>query len=867
MIRFGVIALAAAVSLIACGGDKSAPESGKEASSAEQKEVRKEIEIRRDDVDGSSARSVSLTIYRDQYGVPQVFSDSNYGVYFGYGHSVATDRLFQMEMLKRTSQGRVAEVLGDKYLDLDIKVRTQYNHPLVKAQVEALSQKDLDILEGYAAGMNARIDELMFEMQEQGGQLLPKPFYDYGFEPSRWTAFDVASIFVGSIAHRYADFNSERDNLQFLQAMEVRHGKDPAWALFNTSKWLKDQTSPTTIARSGAVTIEPLERPAYLDQLGSSEGVAHIVFDEKGRFAGLSDTPAKRERFETFIASRGYGAHPEFTPASNYWAMSDLSDAKGALLNGPQFAFGMPSYVYGIGLHGGDFDVVGSTLLALPGLLFAHNNDLAWGSTAGISDQTDEFWLELNPENPEQYRYKGEWRDFDRREETIAVKGGEPVVVTARQAAQGMVQDFNPENGIAWVRARAWEGKALNDLMAWVWLATDRSLEAAEQRIAGKSTNINMYTMDKNGRLGYVHSGKYPVRAPGHDPRLPAIGDGSMDWLGLRDYADNPKVREPAQGWVVNWNNRPQADWISSDLWPYTWSRADRAHILMDEVAALKARPDGGSVEDMLAINTRSTFEDVNHRYLLPLLNTAAGNADLDNEQAEALSMLNDWNKAWVADEAGNYGAPNALMEAWVRHLNERVFKDDVGEEMFHLFAATNYPNNPLGASLGTPVGVRIITKAIDDLAAGNAPAYDIFNGEAPEQVLLASFKDAVDELMAAQGSDLAAWRLPASPMKWLPVNFRGVPQASESNQFQTVTYQNRGTENNVFVATGAGIEARDINPPGQGGHLNADGSPAANYDNQFELYNNFGYKPLPFTEAAIKASAMSVIQLEIMVP
>ena len=46
-----------------------------------------------------------VTLYRDAFGTPQVFADSNYGVFFGYGYAVASDRLFQMEMLKRTARG------------------------------------------------------------------------------------------------------------------------------------------------------------------------------------------------------------------------------------------------------------------------------------------------------------------------------------------------------------------------------------------------------------------------------------------------------------------------------------------------------------------------------------------------------------------------------------------------------------------------------------------------------------------------------------------------------------------------------------------------------------------------------------------
>ena len=136
-----------------------------------------------------------VTLYRDAFGTPQVFADSNFGVFFGYGYAVASDRLFQMEMLKRTAQGRVAEVLGPEFLDLDIKLRTEYNHSTVAEQVAALPDRDREVLAGYAAGFNARLEELA----QQPGKPLPKPFYDYDFSPTPWTALDVAAIFVGSI--------------------------------------------------------------------------------------------------------------------------------------------------------------------------------------------------------------------------------------------------------------------------------------------------------------------------------------------------------------------------------------------------------------------------------------------------------------------------------------------------------------------------------------------------------------------------------------------------------------------------------------------------------------------------------------------
>ena len=799
----------------------------------------------------------AITIYRDVYGTPQVFADSNYGVFFGYGYAVASDRLFQMEMLKRTAQGRVAEVLGAEFLDLDIKLRTEYNHATVAEQVAALSQRDREVLTGYAAGFNERLEELA----QQPGKPLPKPFYDYDFFPTAWTALDVAAIFVGSIAHRYADFNSERDNLAFLRAMEQRHGAAQGWALFNSVKWLLDNTSPTTVPRKAPVNLAAPDRPGYLDEEIALSPLARIVTDAGGRFAGLSNTEVGQGRLRRQLAESGYGLHSDFAPASNYWAVNDLDDAKGALLNGPQFGFAMPSYVYGIGLHGGDFDVVGNTLLALPALLFAHNNHIAWGSTAGISDQTDEFWLRLNPHNPEQYWHQGAWRDFDSWPEQIAVAGAESVTVMARRSVHGMVLAHDPARGIAWSRARAWEGAAVQDLMAWVWLATDQTLEAAEARIADKTTNINMYTMDKTGRLGYVHSGRYPQRAPGHDPRLPAPGDGSMDWQGMRPYTDNPKIRDPVQGYIVNWNNRPAADWVSSDLWPYTWSRADRVHILIDELEGLEPR----SVAGVAAINTRSTFEDVNHRYLLPLLDEALAELGIVGIAASAHQLLAGWDRSWRIDKTGHYGAANAIFEAFLRHLQRRVFLDDVGEAEYFRFAATNLPNQPLGASMGTSVALRALVKYLDDRAEGIDGSFDLLNGSSPRQVFSTSFLSAVEELVAQQGDVVSDWRLEAAPMIWQPVNFRGVPQADLDNVISLPGYQNRGSENNVFVATGLGIEARDVVPGGQGGHLDSSGKPMAHRDDQMDLYKAFRHKTLPFRRADVAREAVSEMALEVL--
>lgn len=792
----------------------------------------------------------AVTIYRDSHGTPHVVADSNRGVFYGYGYAVATDRLFQMEMLRRTTQGRVAEVLGPDFVDLDRQLRTAYDHRSVHRQLAALPARQRAVLKAYAEGFNRRVDEVLARPDE----LLPVEFGDFDFQPSQWSDYDVAMAFVGSIAHRYSDFNSERDNLALLQYLEQRHGKADAWRIFNASKWLLDTDSPTTVPRPETSPHTAPLRPDYLDQLPPAAPEPRLVLDERGRFAGLSRGESLRARYRERLARDGFGHHPQFAAASNYWAVRGLADARAALVNGPQFGFSTPSYVYGIGLHGGDFDAVGNTLLALPCLLFAHNNRIAWGSTAGMSDQSDEFALALDPENPERYRHDGQWRELESWPEVIEVRGGETVMVTARRSAQGMVQHHDPGRSVAWVRARAWEGQELATLMAWIFLATDQSLEAAQQRIGAMASNINMYTMDREGNLGYVHSGRYPQRAAGHDPRLPVPGAGQWDWQGLRPYADNPRVSNPERAYIANWNNRPSADWPSSDLWTYTWGRADRARLLFDELEAVR----GGSVAELRDINRRIAFADVNAPFLLPYLEDAWRGVETPAREQRALDLLSDWQRQWQVDEAGNFGPAAALMEAWLRTLLVAVFADDIGDTWFHLYAATNYPHRPAGASISNPPGAKALLRNLDRLRENGELSWDFFNGEPADEVLRRSFREAVEELEASQGSAPGDWHLAAHPMQWTPYNFRGVPQARIASQAELPVYMNRGSENNLFVATGEGIVAWDAIPPGQSGFINPRGEPGEHTRDQLGLYAGFGYKSVPFTREQVQSAAAS---------
>ena len=76
---------------------------------------------------------------------------------------------------------------------------------------------------------------------------MPKQFNDMAFKPVEWTPMDVVMIFVGSMANRFSDFNTEIDNLGLLNALKAKHGEEKGRQIFDQLKWIDDPNAPTTI--------------------------------------------------------------------------------------------------------------------------------------------------------------------------------------------------------------------------------------------------------------------------------------------------------------------------------------------------------------------------------------------------------------------------------------------------------------------------------------------------------------------------------------------------------------------------------------------------------------------------------------------
>ncbi len=648
----------------------------------------------------TQSTSRTVTIKRDTWGTPHVYATTVYGLYYGYGYAVAQDRLFQMEMSRRTFTGRVAEVLGEKHVAFDRSTRSNYTPASLQRQYDALGKDDRAIFDGYAAGFNAWLRAV----REDRGRLMPKQFIDLGFEPEDWTPMDVVMIFVGSMCNRFSDFNTEIDNLSLLTALKARHGDDKGPQIFNQLKWINDPHAPTTVPQGPAErkVVGPLAQQAHPDNAAQ---LAALVSPSEQTLLALTRLP-KGERGELLhlapaeaqvllaegLAREGLTGMAGYPQASNMWIVGKgkADGANAILLNGPQFGWFNPAYVYSVGLHGAGFDVVGNTPFAYPNILFGHNGKVAWGSTAGFGDGVDIYQEKLDPADPTRYLHNGRSLPMSRRLEVIRVKGGTPVALEVFGTVHGLVVATDKDKGVAYAKKRTWDGHEIGSLLAWVHQMRAQNYDQWITQAARMAITINWYYADRSGNIGYAYTGKFPQRRKNHDPRLPAPGTGEMEWERVLPFRTNPQMLNPQQGWLANWNNKPAPGYPSPDMFFLSWAETDRVEYLFDR---LKAR-DRFTPEQVADINKGASFVDVNARYFLPYLRQAAATLAADDARRQAVALLDSWDQQAVdRDGDGKYDGPAvSVLRAWLPAMLKRSLADDVPEAYFKFYASAGYP-------------------------------------------------------------------------------------------------------------------------------------------------------------------------------
>ena len=569
----------------------------------------------------------AVWIRRDRRGTPHIGGSSDRDVFFALGIAMAQDRLWQMDLLRRAAHGRLAEIAGAEAVELDAYARTIGLGRIATEEQQLLDDEERELLQGFADGVNRVIDG-------SARQSLGFEFGVLRYRPEAWSIADTLAI-----------------------------GKALAWLLSSTleASILEWRVTARLGADLAALLFGPHPaEPAPAVPASASLKLAHLD---------------RRLRDALGVPPGGAG--------SNVWALSGRHTRSGrpVLANDIHLGLDYSMRFYEAVLAGPQLHVAGLFVPGAPVAVAASNGRIAWGATnTGVA--VSDLYLEELSEDGSAARYDGAWVPLRERRETIRVRGAPARELTVRFSGHGpIVSDLVPLAGaggralsLRWAGAEA--GPAARALLAVARARDWDTFNAACDDWPLPATNLGYADVD--GHIGLRTAGALPIR-----PRKGLLplegGDRRCEWKGYVPAAANPRVFDPAEGWIASANNVTAPDdypfpitWLPEP--PYRIRRIRQ--VLGGQVA--HQRPVG--IDEMAQLQ-RDTIS-VQALDLLPAMLGRLDRSALSGAELEPVRHLEDWN--------GNVSLESvaaSVWEAWYQHwltalLGERLEPDELALAM-----------------------------------------------------------------------------------------------------------------------------------------------------------------------------------------
>lgn len=757
-----------------------------------------------------------VTVRRDERGIPYIEATNEADLYFAQGYVTASDRLWQMDLLRRAMRGELAEIFGRDAFNEDKRHRLFGFAQLSEAMLAYASPPVRAALETYARGVNAYIESL-------DANQLPPEFQILLYKPRAWTPAD--SIVIGKIFAESLSTTWQRDLIRAALADLPAEKRE----------MLLPETSPLDLLVVGKDNVEKkasnrMARP--LEPFKPNDSIEMLR-----TLASITETTTRSlERVGLFM---------EDGAVSNNWVVSGkrTESGKPMLANDPHLQPSVPSIWYMTHLSMPGMRVAGVTPPGAPGIILGHNESIAWGATNLGPDVQDLYLEKFDKDNPHRYMTPTGWREAEVRHEEIKVRKGftdssvdkEMLDVAATRHGPIIFEKDTARYALRWT---ALDPKAI-EFEAFYYINRARNwneFRAALNRYAGPTQNF-VYA-DQGGHIGYYGAGRIPIRksGDGSTPYDGATDDG--EWTGYIPFDSLPHVYDPPGGFIVTANQR-----VAGASYPYflthEWAaplRARRIYELLQAKPKLKSDDFRDIQSDTFHIGL-STFA----REVVKLAGPPSGSSSSDEKWAETLRLLGGW------DGRINVESRVAPLIVEMR----RAFRSRILEAMLGVERAKDF-----GWSNEESFFYRLITERPQLYLPKGFPDYPV--------LWRACEKDAREALTKQLGADETKWTWGS----YRPTRLRH-PLASAplvGLQFAIAPFPQNGGGNVVNV--GPSVSMRLIATPGdwdagrQGIALGESGNPSSkHFKDQLEDWLAVTPRAFPFTkDAVVKATQSTLI-------
>ncbi|MCG6910153.1 MAG: penicillin acylase family protein, partial [Deltaproteobacteria bacterium] len=620
-----------------------------------------------------------------------IYARNEPDLYRAVGWCMAQDRLFQMDLIRRATSGRLSEIFGEQTVKVDHLMRALRIPEKSRLIISKTDAGILQLAEAFCDGVNQYVGSHR--------DRLPVEFSILRYAPEKW---QVEHVF----------------NVVSFMAFDL----STAWSteiMFHR-------------------VLEKVGRERLQEILPDAAGYGRVIYPEfTGKTAdiGIDDT---------LLAGAGMLERIGLTvfSGSNNWVVSGEKSVTGKpiLANDMHLGLSSPGIWYQMHqvVEGGGLNVTGVVVPGQPFVTAGHTDRIAWGFTNVMVDDMDFYLEKINPENPNQYEFNGQWKEMQVRREKIGVKGGDVVEKEIRFTHRGPIVSELKELGDTAISMR-WTGNAYsNESRTLYLLGKARNWDDFKNAVKTfTSVSQNVVYADVDGNIGLYCAAGIPIREKGAGMAVMPGWTDRYDWKGFVPFEELPHSYNPASGYLCSANNK-----TVGDAYPYyisAWFVPDYRFRRIEEMLASKKTL---SVEDVIAM--QADWKSKLVEGMLPDLVAVVSSAgDLTPLERRAASLLADWDGVMTADS----GAA-ALFETFYVSFMRNVFADDLGADLFDEFIAPGF----------------VTSLAVERVWANRSSSWYDRAGTADRRetftdVVRMSFKDAVAWLEKEMGGNPDKWQ------------------------------------------------------------------------------------------------------------
>ena len=536
-----------------------------------------------------SGLSGDVTVYRDERGMPHIYANDEHDLYYAVGYVTAQERLWQMDMIRRATLGRLSEILGKDYVDIDLFLRC-LDIPAKSKRILASGEPIIiSCMQAYADGVNNYV--------KVAGKKLPPEFKILSYKPDPWTLEDITNI-IGYMGWDLASDNLYSDlfNYKLVKKFGIERANQliPDWKA-DTSEVFPDFRLDEKTLKEVQNIISNMDK---LESLGLST------------FSGSNNWAVTGKRTET--------------------GMPLLSNDMHLALDAPGIWIQMHQVIPG------KINVTGVVVPGQPFIVAGHNEKIAWGMTNLSVDDIDLFAEKINPADSDQYFFNGEWKNMKVREEIIKIKGGTEKSLKLRFTHRGPVIS-GMENVNDAVLSMRWAGYDPSDEIRSVYLL-NRASNWEEFRTAlsfFRSISQNFVYADVDGNIGLNSGGGIALRK-GSGTIIRSGETDEFDWKGYVPFEQLPSSYNPEIGYVSSANNKTVGNY------PYYISYEFALPYRINRIRQMLNEKEVFGMDDFkrMILDQHSDYS----RLLTPwILRVKEKNNEFNAEENYALSSLSGW--------------------------------------------------------------------------------------------------------------------------------------------------------------------------------------------------------------------------------